>query len=441
MRVDGGRAGDGTLAVLSERLSTKDASVAVVGLGYVGLPVLVTVARAGFRPIGHDLDPEKIATLEQGRSYISDVADSELAVLEQALLDTDPTVLERADVILICVPTPLTENSPDLSMVSAAAAAVAEHLRPSRLVVLESTTYPGTTDEIVRPVLESSGLQAGVDFALAYSPERISPGHREHTLDAVPKIVAGVTERCRDLAVAFYSQVARAVVTTSSPREAEMAKLVENTFRQVNIALVNELAIMAQDLGVDIWEALEAAGTKPFGYMPFWPGPGVGGHCIAIDPAFLSWRVGKEVGHGMGFIEHANRINNRMPDYVVSRLGDALNERAKPLQGSRILALGAAYKDGVNDVRGSPAIAVMERLIRKGADVSFHDPFVEEIELGGESVKSMALTEELVAEQDCVAILTAHPDVDYPMVLGAAALVFDARGVTAGMAAPSLVRL
>ena len=276
------------LQVLGDRIRAKEATVAVVGLGYVGLPLLVAVANAGFPTIGLDVDPDRVWRLREGRSHLVDVTDSDVASIEGEF-ESDPRVLERAEVILICVPTPLTDHTPDLSLVRQATHEIARNLKPSRMVVLESTTYPGTTEELLRPILEDdSGLRAGRDFALAYSPERIDPGQSSHRLENTPKLVAGLTERCRDLATSFYAHLVREVVTTSSTREAEMAKLIENTFRQVNIALMNELAILANGLGIDIWEALHAAATKPFGYMPFWPGPGVGGHCIAIDPSYRS---------------------------------------------------------------------------------------------------------------------------------------------------------
>ncbi len=433
--------GTDPLDLLATRIRQREADVAVVGLGYVGLPLLLSIAGAGFPVIGFDTDSGKVASLSARRSYIVNVADSELAALKDAGFHTDPAALAGADVIIICVPTPLTDHTPDLTMVRTAAEDAAAHLGPGRLVVLESTTYPGTTGELVRPILERSGLRAGRDFALAYSPERIDPGQNVHRLENMPKIVAGLTDRCRELAVSFYSQFVREVVVTSTPREAEMAKLIENTFRQVNIALVNELAIMAHQLGVDIWEALQAASTKPFGYMPFWPGPGVGGHCISIDPSYLSWRSGQQLGYRIGFIEHANEVNNRMPDYVVTRLGEALNDAGKPIKASRILVLGVAYKPGVDDLRESPSLAVMERLARKGAEVEFHDPFIPEVRVGSRTLRSRPLDEASVATQDCVVILTAHPTFDTSMLIRTARLLFDVRGVTSGVTAPNVVRL
>lgn len=443
MSIDSSAAGVGVdpLDALASRIRSKDATVAVVGLGYVGLPLLATISGAGFPTLGVDIDREKVAALREGHSYIVDVTDSEIASLDQTEFHDDPGVLKSADVALICVPTPLTDHTPDLSLVRAAAEDLARSLSAGVLVVLESTTYPGTTEELVRSILETSGLTAGRDFGLAYSPERIDPGQRTHRLDNTPKIVAGLTDRCRELATSFYSQFVLEVVTTSTPREAEMAKLIENTFRQVNIALVNELAILARELRVDVWEALEAASTKPFGYMPFWPGPGVGGHCISIDPSYLSWRAGQQLGYRIGFIEHANEVNNRMPDYVVSRVGEALNDAGKPVRGSRILAVGVAYKPGVDDRRESPSLAVMRRLHDKGAEVGFHDPFIPEVTLGDARLRTTPLDDDVVASQDCVILLTPHPGIDYRKLVASAALLFDARGVTRGINEPNVVRL
>jgi len=429
------------LANLERRIRDREATVAVVGLGYVGLPLLLAVRGAGFPVLGLELDREKVDLLREGRSYVLDVPHDILPAFAASDVDSDPAILERAEVILVCVPTPLTDDVPDLSMVQRAALDVGHAIRPGRLVVLESTTYPGTTEEVVKPLIELGGLVAGRDFALGYSPERIDPGQDRYRVDNTPKIVSGITDRCRDIAASFYGAFVSEVVTVPSPRVAEMTKLIENTFRQVNIALVNELAILAKDLRVDIWEALRAAATKPFGYMPFWPGPGVGGHCIAIDPSYLSWRAGQQLGYRVGFIEHANEVNNRMPAYVVTRLGEALNDVGKPIRGSRILALGVSYKAGMDDRRESPSVAVMERLAANGAGLSYHDPYVERLDFLGKELTSLALTGDILAEQDCVLILTAHPGIDYESLVAGAQLVFDARGVTMGMNAPNVVRL
>jgi UDP-N-acetyl-D-glucosamine dehydrogenase len=426
---------------LEERLRAGTATAGVVGLGYVGLPLLKTMSGAGFRVIGVDRDEEKIRRLAAGVSPMADVTDADVAELGSGTFSAEPAPLVEADVIVLCLPTPLTDGSPDLTMVLTAAEDVARYLKPGMLVVLESTTYPGTTEELLRPILECSGLGAGTDFALGYSPERMDPGQSVNTLENTPKIVSGLTDRCTELVAAFYGRFVKHVVVASSPREAEMAKLVENTFRQVNIALVNELAILAHDLDVDIWEALRVAATKPFGYLPFWPGPGVGGHCIAIDPTYLSWRAGQRLGYRIRSIEHANEVNNRMPSYVVSRIGEALNEAGKPIKGSRILALGVAYKPGVDDLRESPSVGVIEGLLRKGAEVSYADAYIPAFAAGGTELRAVRLDPETLAEQDCAVILTAHPEVDYDEVVRSVPLVFDARGVTAGMKAENVVRL
>jgi nucleotide sugar dehydrogenase len=426
---------------LAARIRERQAVAAVVGLGYVGLPLLVGIHGAGFPTIGLDSDTSKIDVLRARRSHVVDVLDSEIEAMDDAAFSATPDVLRDADVIILCLPTPLADGAPDLTTVLTAAEDVARYLTPGTLVVLESTTYPGTTEELLRPILEEPGLVVGRDIALAYSPERIDPGNKDHPLDATPKIVAGLTERCRELATSFYSQFIHTVVTTSSPREAEMAKLIENTYRQVNIALVNELAILARELGVDIWEALTAAATKPFGYQPFWPGPGVGGHCISIDPTYLSWRVGQQLGYRVEFIEHANEVNNRMPDYVVARVGEALNDAGKPIKGSRILGVGVAFKPGVDDLRESPSLGVLDRLAAKGARVTYHDPFVPACVVGGMPQTSVPLGPGTVGTQDLVVILTPHPGLDVPALVNDAAMVFDTRGVTRGIDAPHVVRL
>jgi UDP-N-acetyl-D-glucosamine dehydrogenase len=447
--------GPHAFAELARRIDDRTAMVAVLGLGYVGLPLLVAAGGEGFAMIGMDVDASKVASLREGHSYVGDVADDDLVDLGRVQFTTDHRVLVAADVIVMAVPTPLRDGAPDLSMVRGAAEIVARVLRPGQLVILESTTYPGTTEELVRPILEAGGLVAGRDFALAYSPERIDPGS-SHTLRTTPKIVAGIGAADTDIAARFYGALVDRVVPLSSPRNAEMAKLVENTFRQVNIALVNELATIAPAIGVDIWEALDAAATKPFGYLPFWPGPGVGGHCIAIDPSYLSWKVEQHLGFGIGFVQHARSVNNRMPAYVTSRVGDALNQTGKALQGSRVLVLGLAYKSGVDDVRESPALGVLERLLAAGADCDYHDPYVSSVRVGGRrrddvlrvgpdeerlQVFSVPLDKSLLTAADCVVILTAHTSIDYQAVVAASQLVFDATGVTRDLRAGNVVLL
>jgi UDP-N-acetyl-D-glucosamine dehydrogenase len=418
---------------LATRLRNKDARVGVVGLGYVGLPMLVAAVRAGYRGVGVDVDADRVASLKRGRSYVSDVSDGILRDLRTKLrISTSAAALWNCDVVLICVPTPLKDHDPDLRHIQLAGEGVAKRLHRGSLVILESTTYPGTTEEILRPILERSGLVAGRDFGLAYSPERIDPGRGLDHIEKTPKVVGGLTRRDGELAAAFYRAFIHEVDVVSSPREAEMSKLIENTFRHVNIALVNELAFLSKDLDVDLWEAIRAASSKPFGFMAFWPGPGVGGHCIAIDPSYLSWRVGQRTGHRLNFVEHAQEVNARMPGFVAQRVAQALNDRGKPVRGSRILGVGVTYKADVNDVRESPAVAVLERLAAAGARISYHDPLVSRVEIAGRAFRSRPLSDKVLGQQECVVVLTAHSGVDFERVVKHAMLVFDARGVTRG---------
>jgi UDP-N-acetyl-D-glucosamine dehydrogenase len=418
---------------LAARLRDKDACVGVVGLGYVGLPMLVAAVRAGFRGEGIDVDASRVASIRDTHSFVSDVPDVVLRDLRSKLhVSTSDAAIEHCDVVLICVPTPLKDHDPDLRHIELAGRSIAGRLRRGMLVILESTTYPGTTDEILRPILETSGLVAGRDFGLAYSPERIDPGRGLDHIEKTPKVVGGLTRRDGDLAARFYRAFIHEVQVVSSPREAEMAKLIENTFRHVNIALVNELAFLSKDLDVDLWESIRAAATKPFGFMPFWPGPGVGGHCIAIDPSYLSWRVGQRTGHRLNFVEHAQEVNSRMPGFVAQRVAQALNDRGKPVRGSRILGVGVTYKADVNDVRESPAVAVLERLAAWGARVSYHDSLVPRMELAGRRLRSRPLGADLLGEQDCVVVLTAHSGIDFDQIVKHSPLVFDTRGVTRG---------
>jgi UDP-N-acetyl-D-glucosamine dehydrogenase len=426
---------------LAEKVESAQARVVVIGLGYVGLPLALSFARAGFPTHGLDIDSRKVASLLEGSSYIDDVSDGEVAdrVGTGKLVPTsDPAILSEADAVVICVPTPYTKaKQPDLTYIYQAASMLVEHLHAGMLVVLESTTYPGTTQEVLQPLLEAASprrgeLVCGRDFELAYSPERVDPGNPRFTLQNTPKIVSGVTPRATELAVSLYRHLAATVVPVSSPRVAEMAKLMENTFRHVNIGLANEMAMLCGMLGIDIWEVIDAAATKPFGFMPFYPGPGVGGHCIPIDPYYFAWRVQEEEGRAR-LIELAGDINDRMPDYVVEKVSDALNDRGKSLRGSRILVLGVAYKSNIGDVRESPALKVIQRLHRKGADVEYHDPHVPTFVNGAGPMVSMSLSEERVRQADCVLILTAHRDLPYSMVAEQAALIVDTRNAMASL--------
>jgi UDP-N-acetyl-D-glucosamine dehydrogenase len=419
---------------LHERISSRQARVGVVGLGYVGLPLAVEFARSGFKTIGFDLDAKKVAAVMRGESYIGDVASSDVSSLVSAhrlSATSDFTAVEDLDAISICVPTPLRKTrDPDLSFIVSAVEAIAAHLHPGSLVVLESTTYPGTTEELVQPILEQNGLRAGVDLFLAFSPERVDPGNERFTTRNVPKVVGGATPVCTELARALYGSAVETIVPVGSPRVAEMVKLLENTFRAVNIGLVNELALMCDRLGIDVWEVVDAAKTKPFGFMPFYPGPGLGGHCIPIDPFYLSWKA-RQTGFEPRFIELAGVVNGAMPHAVVEKVGEALNTARKALNGSDVLVVGVAYKKNIEDIRESPALDVMTVLHQKGARVRYADPHVPRLRGalwgGGSDLESVPLTDRAIASADCVAILTAHDDIDFESLAASARLVVDTR--------------
>lgn len=429
---------------LKERIEDGSAVLAVVGLGYVGLPLAVEMARAGHRVVGIDVSQEKVDTLARGVSYIPDVPSSVLGPLVEAGLiepTTDFSRVARADAVAICVPTPLDEmKEPDTSYMEGAARAVAPYLHPAMLVTLESTTYPGTTEEVILPILESGGLKVGTDLYLAFSPERVDPGNKVWTTKNTPKVVGGVTAACTEHAVALYSRYIDTVVPVSSTRVAEMTKLLENTFRGVNIALVNELLMLCERMGINMWEVIEAAKTKPFGFMPFYPGPGLGGHCIPIDPLYLSWKA-RAYDFRTEFIDLASRINEDMPYYVIRRLMDALNTQRRALAGSRVLVLGVAYKADIDDTRESPAYKLVGLLREKGAEVVYHDPHVPSFIVDGEAVAYTDLTAESVAAADAVLLVTAHNAVDYGVVVDNARLVLDTRNALAGYDAGSVVRL
>jgi UDP-N-acetyl-D-glucosamine dehydrogenase len=413
---------------LVEKFEGRDATLGVVGLGYVGLPVAITFAEAGFRVIGVDTSKSRIDPLQEGKSYLRDISDERIAKVcdtGRFRATTSYRGLAKADAVIICVPTPLSEGIPDVSSIAASGRALSKVLKQKSLVILESTTYPGTTEDLLKPLLETSGMQAGVDFLLAFSPERIDPGNPNYGFEDIPKVVGGITSESTLAAHRLYSQVVPKVVTVSGTREAEMAKLIENTFRHVNIGLVNELAIYAQEWGVDIWEAIEAAASKPFGYMPFWPGPGWGGHCIPLDPSYLSWRVRQEHSHEIRFVELAHKVNAEMPRHVVERVALLLNERGKALRNSKILALGVAYKGGTEDTRGSPAIKVLNMLEGRGADISYHDPLVSEVSVGGRTLTSVPLKADLLRGQDLVVSLTPQDEIDWRRVYRDAPFIFD----------------
>jgi UDP-N-acetyl-D-glucosamine dehydrogenase len=429
---------------LKRKIQDRSACVGVIGLGYVGLPLALEMAREGFQVIGIDIDRERVESVNAGISYVLDVPSETLLSLvmqERVRATQSLAVIKDLDTVSICVPTPLRKTKdPDLSYLIAAVEAVRNHLRPGQLIILESTTYPGTTQEVVLPILERSGLQAGKDFFLAYSPERVSPGNRTYTTRNIPKVVGGITPSCSKLAVLFYQQFIKRIVLVSSPGTAEMVKLLENTFRSVNIALANEMALMCHKLGINVWEVIEAAKTKPFGFMAFYPGPGLGGHCIPVDPHYLTWRA-KMNGFEPRLIELAGQINSQMPDFVVSRIADALNEKEKSLKGSKILALGTAYKRDVNDTRESTALEVLQKLHEKGALVYYCDPHVPAVELGGRAVQSMELTPEVLQSMDCVVVLTDHLAFNYAMVATHSPLIVDSRNAFREFSSPNIMCL
>lgn len=430
-------------AKLRERIANKTARVGVLGLGYVGLPLAVEFARAGFNVVGIDVQQTKVDQFNSGRSYIKDVKDDLFTPLVKSgklQATSDLSAIRDLDTIDICVPTPLRKTKdPDMSFVVAASDAIAEHLHPGLLVMLESTTYPGTTDELVLPKLAASGLQVGEDFFLCFSPERVDPGNPKFQTANIPKVVGGITPTCTEMGALFYKQALETVVPVSSTRVAEMVKLLENTFRMINIGLVNELALMCDRMNIDVWEVIDAAATKPFGFMPFYPGPGLGGHCIPIDPFYLSWKS-KEAGIEARFIELAGYINGRMPEFVVEKVQHALNDATKPVRGSHVHVLGAAYKKDIDDVRESPALDIIVLLQRMGARVTFSDPHVRHISINNSTLEAQEMLPAVEAA-DCVVIVTDHKGVDYKAIVDRAKLIVDTRNALKGVRSEKIVRL
>jgi nucleotide sugar dehydrogenase len=418
------------LAQLLTRLDKRTASVVVVGQGYVGLPLAMRAAEVGYSVIGYDVAPARVESLNAGHSYVEDVPDSQLAAALAAgyFATTDPAALGGFDVAIITVQTPLRDGNPDLGYIEDAAADVAGKLSAGALVVLESTTYPGTTDELLRPILERSGLRAGIDFFVGYSPERIDPGNAHWTFTNTPKVVAGIDAKSLQVVESFYGSIVDKIVPVASTGEAELTKLLENTFRHVNIALVNELAVFARELGVDIWSAIDAAATKPYGFMRFTPGPGVGGHCLPIDPSYLAWRVERQLGQRFRFVELANQVNRDMPDYVVSRVVTLLNNEEKSVKGSRILMLGLAYKGGTSDWRESPAMSIAQRLLALGASIAAHDAHVPLDAPLGAAIERVDCTKEQLQAADLVLLCVDHPDLPYEQIAEHARFVLDTRG-------------
>ena len=428
---------------LAARIADKSARVAVIGLGYVGLPLAVGFARAGYHVLGLDVDQHKIESLSKGKSYIQDVQSVDVMAAVQAgrLSATDDyDLLNGSDAIFICVPTPFDAmKAPDLAFIERAARGISSRIKPGQIIVLQSTTYPGTTEEFVLPILEESGFRAGEDFYLAFSPERINPGDREYSVENTPKVVGGLTAQCAELGRLLLVQLFPHVHVVSSPRAAEMSKLLENIFRSVNIALVNELALLSERMGIDMWEVIEAAKTKPFGFMPFYPGPGVGGHCIPVDPYYLSWKA-REYDFYTKFIELAAEVNQTMPYHVVDLVAQALSQVGKPLDGAHVLILGVTFKRDTDDARNSPAERIIELLLNRGAQVSYSDPYVPRYRVGRDVfypsehwLESLPLTDEALSAADCVMIVAGHRTVDYAKVAQQATLIVDTVNATSGL--------
>ncbi|MCK4648203.1 nucleotide sugar dehydrogenase [bacterium] len=423
---------------LKEKIVKRKARIGILGLGYVGLPLACEFARAGFKVTGIDIDRERIKRIKTGRHYIEDVGRKEVVQLikRRSLKPTsDFNALRGLDVVIICVPTPLRKTKdPDISYVTSATKKIAQYSKNGQLIILESTTYPGTTREVIFPILKETRKK----FHLAFSPERVDPGNKEYTLKNTPKIVSGITEECTRLAKALYEEIVNEVIVVSSTEIAEMVKLLENTFRSVNIGLVNEMALMCHRLGIDVWEVIEAAKTKPFGFMPFYPGPGLGGHCLPIDPHYLSWKL-KTLDFYARFIELAGEINSKMPEFLVERIEDALNKKRKALKGSKVLILGVAYKKDVSDTRESPAMDVIKILQKKGTKVSYYDPHVPKIKIDRKIMKSQKTP--LLEKQDCVVIVTAHTIFNYSGIVKRARLIIDSRNATKGIKNRKIVKL
>jgi UDP-N-acetyl-D-glucosamine dehydrogenase len=428
--------------LLGEKIRTRQAKVGIVGLGYVGLPLAVEFAKAGFEVTGIDLTDSKVARVNAGDSYVGDIPNATLAPLVKSgklKATTDFSVVRDLDTVNICVPTPLRKTKdPDMSYIVSACGEIAKFFHPGMLIILESTTYPGTTDEVVLPMLEQGGLKVGQDFFLCFSPERVDPGNPKYNTSNIPKVVGGTTAACSEMGRLFYSQALQKVVAVSSTQVAEMVKLLENTFRMINIGLANEIAMMCDRMGINVWEVIDAAATKPFGFMPFYPGPGLGGHCIPIDPFYLSWKT-KQAGIEARFIELAGYINGQMPHFVVDKIQNALNDHGKPVKGSHVHILGVAYKKNIEDVRESPALDIMMLLKRRGARLTYSDPHVPTLQLEGEQLKSEDAG--LAAQADCTVVVTDHSTFNYPKIAEQAKLIVDTRNALKGITSETIVRL
>ncbi|MHB8170312.1 MAG: nucleotide sugar dehydrogenase [Thermincolia bacterium] len=416
--------------MLKKRLTAKDAIIGVIGLGYVGLPLAVEMAEAGFQVYGLDINEKKVNNLKKGDSYIIDVESQRVTdVVTKGFLHpgTDFSVIEKCDAVSICVPTPLRKTKdPDVSYITSAVSEIKKHMHKDLLIILESTTYPGTTEELIQHEIEALGYKIGEDFFVCFSPERVDPGNPVFNTKNTPKVIGGVTPKCTELGCLLYGQVLQNIVPVSSTKVAEMVKLLENTFRSVNIGLVNELALMCDRMGINVWEVIEAAATKPFGFMPFYPGPGIGGHCIPLDPMYLSWKA-KMFNFYNKFIELASDINGNMPRYVITKIMDALNMQSKSLRGSKILILGMAYKKNIDDVRESPALDLYALLLERGAEVNYHDPYVPSFKSGDSVIYSINISQEIIRQYDCIILATDHTCFDYTMISKNAQLIVDTR--------------
>jgi UDP-N-acetyl-D-glucosamine dehydrogenase len=436
--------GSKAYTALLERIENGEALTGVVGLGYVGLPLAVEIARAGYRVLGYDVSGDVISTINAGSSHIRDIKPAVVAELVDAGLlraVSEAARLAECDVVSVCVPTPLSKTrDPDVSYVVAATEAVAATLRPGQLIILESTTYPGTTRELMLPMLEAGGLRAGRDFFVCFSPERVDPGNERWGIRNTPKVIGGITRRCMEVGVAYYSRVMETVVPVSSTEAAELTKLLENTYRAVNIALVNEMAQVSDRLDVDVFEVIEAAATKPFGFMKFMPGPGIGGHCIPLDPHYLAWKM-RTLNYKTRLIDLAGEVNSEMPLFVVNKVRDALNQRRRALNGSRVLILGVAYKKDIDDVRESPALDIIRLLEEKGAEVDYHDPYVAEVHEDGMIRRSVRIEPEGLEKYDCVLITTDHSDIDYGQFASLNCPIVDTRNAMRGLGAPNTLGL
>ncbi len=437
-------AGESAARQLSTRIDRHTAHLGVVGLGYVGLPLAVEFGKAGFQVTGIDTDEKRVRDLQRGVSYIPDVPTADVEELVRSgrlVATTDFAALRKVDAVNICVPTPLSkQRDPDVSFIVSATEQLAKHLHRGMLVILESTTYPGTTEELILPRLQETGLVVGRDFFLAFSPERVDPGNPRFNTKNIPKVVGGVTPTCTEMAVRLYRQRLERVVPVSSPQVAEMVKLLENTFRSVNIGLVNELALMCARMKIDVWEVIDAAATKPFGFMPFFPGPGLGGHCIPIDPFYLSWKA-RASGFEARFIELAGAVNSQMPDHVVGLVAESLNRDGRAVRGSNVLVLGVAYKADIDDTRESPSLDIMEELRERGAVIEYSDPYVPELEFAGRKLKSVTLTPAQLRRHDCVVIATAHRSFPWEEILRHAKAIVDTRNALRGKRSEKIVRL